>query len=103
MDVEELEASDVDEPTEEEISEIVRTKILIHALIRALSFQTMRVKGLVGKRDLHILIDTGSIHNFLNDVTAADLKCTSLPMSPVQVTIANGSTLTCQAQCKSFR
>lgn len=51
---------------------------------------TMRVKGMAGTRTLHILVDTGSSHNFLSD------KFNKLPsiqlkeIKPLQVTVADG-------------
>ncbi|KAF2302259.1 hypothetical protein GH714_033903 [Hevea brasiliensis] len=35
----------------------------------------MLIKGQCGKKRLHVLIDTGSMHNFLNEQLAKDLQC----------------------------
>ncbi|GKE95612.1 hypothetical protein Tco_1580467 [Tanacetum coccineum] len=41
--------------------------ISLHALNGVHNYQTMRVVGFVGKFIIHIVIDTGSTHNFVND------------------------------------
>ena len=46
----------------------VQPQISMLALSGAQGFQTMRITGLYGKTPLHILIDSGSTHNFL-DIT----------------------------------
>ncbi|GKG21594.1 hypothetical protein Tco_0384189, partial [Tanacetum coccineum] len=60
---------------EEVIREIIEftPQISLHALNGVESFQTMRVTGHMGKQDLHILIDTGRTHNFLDIDKAKDL------------------------------
>lgn len=77
-------------------------EISIHALTGMQNFQTMPVQGSVGKKVLQILIDIGSTHNFLNTATGQSLGCVFSSVAPVKVTAANGSLLTCQAQCKYF-
>ncbi|GKA78501.1 reverse transcriptase [Tanacetum coccineum] len=55
------------------------------------TYQAMRVRGYVGKQPLHILIDSGSTHNFLDVSTANKLPCESIPTTPLRVDVANGS------------
>lgn len=88
----------IEELAELEYLEESNPEISIHALTGTQNFQTMRVRGFVGKKELHILIDTGSTHNFLNVATGQSLDCNHTPVSPVKVTAANGSLLTCEAQ-----
>jgi len=50
--------------------------ISIHTIDRINTYQTIRVTGKVKKRrPLHILIDSGSTHNFLDLTTAKRLNC----------------------------
>ncbi|GJW88274.1 putative nucleotidyltransferase, ribonuclease H, partial [Tanacetum coccineum] len=51
----------------------------------------MRVRGYVGKQPLHILIDCGSTHNFLDVFAAKKLPCQLTPTIPLRVDVANGS------------
>lgn len=48
-------------------------QISIHALIGSPSYSTMRVKGTMGTRQLHILIDSGSTDNFIDTRLAQKL------------------------------
>nr|KYP65271.1 hypothetical protein KK1_011503 [Cajanus cajan] len=50
-------------------------QISVHALTRIANFQTMRVTGYHKKKHLHVLIDSGSTHNFLDIEVAKRLGC----------------------------
>ena len=65
-------------------------------------FNTMRVAGLKGKKTLHILIDSGSTHNFLDEHLATKLGCKLEPITTQSVVIAGGSTLQCQFMVREF-
>ena len=45
----------------------------LHALEGTVNYQTMRVRGSVGKKMLYVLIDTESTHNFISCSMAAKL------------------------------
>lgn len=51
---------------------------------------TMRVKGAMGTRTLHILVDTGSSHNFISEKFSKILADKIIEMKPLQVTVADG-------------
>lgn len=68
-DAEGIECSEEDEVMETE------AQLSIHALIGSAHFQTMRVVGQVGKKPLHILIDSSSTHNFLDREIGRKLGC----------------------------
>uniref|UniRef100_A0A803N426 Chromo domain-containing protein n=1 Tax=Chenopodium quinoa TaxID=63459 RepID=A0A803N426_CHEQI len=77
-------------------------QISVHALAGSNSFQTMRVKGVVNGKDFHILIDSGSTHNFVDMSIAAKLVC-HLEQIPFQsVVVADGNHIPCTQMCKSF-
>ncbi|GKB83583.1 putative mitochondrial protein [Tanacetum coccineum] len=65
-------------------------QITLNALSGLNSYQTMRVKGRVGKKVVYILIDYGSTHNFLDVHTAKKLGCRLAKTTPMQVSVANG-------------
>ncbi|GKA88394.1 gypsy/ty3 retroelement polyprotein [Tanacetum coccineum] len=50
-------------------------QISLNALNGSNTFQTMRVTGKVGKHKLHIFVDCGSTHNFLDDNVAKRIGC----------------------------
>ena len=76
---------------------IVPPKILLHALLEVSTPQTMRVVGSIDGRKLHILIDSGSTHNFVNARFAAKLGCCKVPARGFRVTVANNEVLVCKA------
>ncbi|GKB30396.1 putative mitochondrial protein [Tanacetum coccineum] len=64
-------------------------QITLNALSGLNSYQTMRVRGRVGKQVVHILIDCGSTHNFLDVHIAKKLGCRLAKTTPMQVSVAN--------------
>ena len=62
----------------------------------------MRVTGKVGARGLHILVDSGSTHNFLDISTAKKLICELQKIPPLVVVVADGAQIQCQWKCKGF-
>ena len=86
-----------------EFQEEENPQISINALSGLPGFQTMRVTGMYGKSPLHILLDSGSTHNFLDISMAKKLGCT-IEETPVQaVTVADGNRLHCLHICKKFK
>ncbi|GKC71938.1 reverse transcriptase [Tanacetum coccineum] len=62
-----------------------------NALIGRSTFQTMRVIGHIGKYEIHILVDLGSTHNFIDCEIARKLGCQRNKTCPLQVNVANGN------------
>lgn len=62
----------------------------------------MRVKDVVNGKVLHILIDSGSTHNFLDTKSAAKLGCKVDTISLQAVTVADGNHIACQHRVKDF-
>ncbi|GJS74588.1 retrotransposable element Tf2 [Tanacetum coccineum] len=60
-----------------EEEELVSPQISFNVMTRVTSYQTMRVRGYVGKQLLHILVDSGSTHNFLDLSAARSCQWTS--------------------------
>ena len=50
-------------------------QLSLHALEGTYNFQTMRLKGTVGRKRICILIDSGSTHNFLDAKMVGRLGC----------------------------
>ncbi|KAD2394077.1 hypothetical protein E3N88_41054 [Mikania micrantha] len=100
-----IEVDDADEgeetevPTEEEEEHLIS----IHALTGLPSYSTMRVKGSMGTRQLHILIDSGSTHNFIDVKLAKKLQCPVKEISPILVSVADGKQLTTNQLCPDFQ
>nr|GEZ81395.1 hypothetical protein [Tanacetum cinerariifolium] len=50
-------------------------QISINALIGLPSYSTMRIRGAMGNRQLHIFVDSGSTHNFIDVKLERKLEC----------------------------
>lgn len=79
-----------------------KPQLSVNALSGASAYQTMRVSGLHNKRLLQILIDSGSTHNFLDLELAKKLGCKLKSITPLPVTVANGTRLEALYICRSF-
>ncbi|GJW21473.1 retrotransposable element Tf2 [Tanacetum coccineum] len=62
----------------------------------------MRVIGHFGRQRIHILIDSGSTHNFLDVYMAKKLGCKITEIDPLQVSVADGNKITSRSMCKNF-
>ncbi|KAK4412624.1 hypothetical protein Salat_2909500 [Sesamum alatum] len=62
----------------------------------------MRVTGNVRGKPVHILIYTGSTHNFLDLETTKRLGCKLEDTEPFPVAVANGNKMYSSFACKSF-
>ncbi|GJS62061.1 reverse transcriptase [Tanacetum coccineum] len=66
------------------------------------NFKTMRVKGTVGKHILHILVDYGSTHNFVDIAVAKKLGCHIRSTCLLSVTMGDGYNIATTSECKQF-
>ncbi|GJX81501.1 RNA-directed DNA polymerase, eukaryota, reverse transcriptase zinc-binding domain protein [Tanacetum coccineum] len=76
--------------------------ISLNALTRTTNFKTIRVFGIVGKHIIHILIDCGSTHNFLDKNMAKKIGYHMRNTCPLAVTVADGNNLVTTSQCSSY-
>ena len=64
----------------------------------------MRVVGIVANRyKIHILVDTGSTHNFLDVAMAKRMGCKVIQTKPMTVSVAGGKKLMSMGVCKDFQ
>ncbi|CAL0311123.1 unnamed protein product [Lupinus luteus] len=104
-----LEIDDLEEPTvvneglqEVSIKPCEDPHISVNALTGVASFKTMRVTGRVHKRPLHILIDSGSTHNFMDKHVAEKLGCRIEVLKPIVVTVADGTKVPISSIVRNF-
>ncbi|KAL8153912.1 hypothetical protein V2J09_011672 [Rumex salicifolius] len=101
-DEEDLSAETSPEAMTEQPSDIgEQLQISLNALSGSAHFNCMRVVGQVGQTKLHILIDPGSTHNFLNLDVAKLLGCRLEYVKPLLVA-AVGHKLTSEFKCSDF-
>lgn len=63
---------------------------------------TIRLQGAVGKHDILILIDSGSVASFISTDLAAKLQCTTQEMPTRQFTVADGHPVLCHTFVPDF-
>lgn len=67
--------------------------ISLHAFTGVSGYQTIRVTGYHEKRPLQVLIDTGSMHNFIDQSIAMRLGCQADPIKEQFISIEDGRKL----------
>ena len=63
----------------------------------------MRVQGLVKKKKVIILIDTGSTHNFLNQEIVKRSGVETIETNSLTMFVADSTKLISTAACKGFK
>ncbi|KAJ0092375.1 hypothetical protein Patl1_25651 [Pistacia atlantica] len=64
----------------------------------SLGNRTMRVRAVIHHQELNALIDSGSSHNFINQLVVSQLNLVVTLVTPFCVRIANGDKLECHAR-----
>jgi len=77
--------------------------ISMNAISGANTYQTMKVMGTFMKHPLHILMDLGSTHNFLDLTTNKRLGCDMRSTVPLQISVVNGNKLISSSMCQDFQ
>lgn len=73
--------------------------ISVNALAGNQDFQTMRVVGVVNSKPLHILIDSGSTHNFVDLSLAQKIGCTIESIPDQAITVSDGNQIVMSQVC----
>ena len=92
MDKPEKKIKDAPEEVEEQLTV---PKISFHALSGVATPRTMQVTSVIQGRQLHILIDSGSTHNFVCLKFAKQIECCKTLAPAFQVMVANRERLQC--------
>jgi hypothetical protein len=87
----------------EPLSTFENAQLSLQALTGIANYQTMRVTGLHKKKMLHILLDSGSTHNFLDFEIAKSLGCKLEAIAPLSVTGGGGHKLEAAYICRGFK
>lgn len=86
------------EEEKEEENEVAR--VSLHAMAGTKGACTLKVQGQLQGRNVSILIDSGSTHNFMSQNLAKQLQLSQQPCSPFSITVANGEKLNCDTLVK---
>ncbi|KAL0313874.1 UNVERIFIED_CONTAM: hypothetical protein Sangu_2231800 [Sesamum angustifolium] len=76
--------------------------VSMHAMTGLHDYRIMRVTRNVRDKPMHILIDTGSTHNFLDLETTKRLGCKLDSTEPFPMTVANVNKMYSSFACKNF-
>jgi hypothetical protein len=73
-----------------------------NALVGISTPQTLKIEGYIKKKNVIVLIDSGSIHNFIHYKLAKALNCFIYPAPEFQVMIIDGGTINCSRKCNKI-
>ncbi|KAL0398579.1 UNVERIFIED_CONTAM: Retrovirus-related Pol polyprotein from transposon.6 [Sesamum radiatum] len=76
--------------------------VSLHAMKGDINCKTLRMNGLVGDKEILILIDCGSTHCFVDEKVAGILGCKLEETTPMVVRVADGSKLVSRLICPGF-
>lgn len=96
----EVEVTQKDEPEAEEQLPTATLNSLVGNVYSG--GNTMRVKGTVGNKTLHILLDTWSSHNFLCSKFGKNLASGTAEMKPLLITVADGGKVQGNKMIRNF-
>ena len=85
----------------EENANVEIPEITLHALTCWTVNKTMQIRAMVNGRELVILVDSGSTHNFIRDKVASRLKLPFSSIKPFNVKVANGEPFQCEGKFKN--
>lgn len=91
--LEPTEDSDSDGPQQME-DEVIATVSQSNSL-DSIRRRTMRICGHIGKVNVLILVDSGSVGSFISDKLAAQLQVKTVPCPPIQLMTTDGSPMVC--------
>ena len=89
------------EPTLEE--EEMSPTISCNALTGITTPQTLKIEGHIKKKNVIVLIDSSSTHNFIHCKVAKELNCFLCPAPECQVMVANGGNINCSGKCHNIK
>ncbi|XP_019252819.1 PREDICTED: uncharacterized protein LOC109231628 [Nicotiana attenuata] len=97
---EDAESSEDSEQIVELAEQIEYIEISVYALNGSLGFKCLRATGFNAKKPLHILIDTGSTHNFINSELVQQLRYPVTTTCSQVVATANGTGMKVDKACR---
>lgn len=77
-------------------------QISLNAMTGNTCFQTMKVIKTHDKKLIHILLDSGNAHNFLDLKIAKKLRCKLEKVAPMTIIVGRGDKLVAPFICKDF-
>lgn len=81
----------------------VPREISINALAGSRSVNTIRLQGTLKGKKIHILIDSGSTHSFIDSKLVKQLGLVAEVVPPLLVSVADGSRIIVDSVCKNLQ
>ena len=86
-------------PTPKLLPESPPAQLSLHALSGHLAPKTLRLKGFINNHPISILIDKGSIHNFLHNRVVLNLGLEPTETTLLRITMGNNKEIHCHQLC----
>jgi hypothetical protein len=77
--------------------------IYCHALADINTPQTLKIEGYIKNKKVTMLIDSSSMHNFVNYKLSKSINCFVFTATKFQVMISYGGTINCSGKCHSIK
>ena len=110
IDCEEEEEKEQERSKEEDIiqeqsldKEEINLTISCNTLAGITTPKTIKIGGQIKKKEVIVLIDSGSTHNFIHCKATKELNCFLYPTSECQVMVANGGTINYSGKCHNIK
>ncbi|KAL0313371.1 UNVERIFIED_CONTAM: Retrovirus-related Pol polyprotein from transposon.6 [Sesamum radiatum] len=97
-----MEFVDQTDPQIREDENVSDMSVSLNAMSGNMNLNTLRVKGIAYKSEIHVLIDSGSTHCFIDEDAAVQLGCQLEGITPVHVSVADDSKLVSRLYCPEF-
>ncbi|GAV73645.1 gag-asp_proteas domain-containing protein, partial [Cephalotus follicularis] len=75
------------------------TEISMLALAGQHNPNSIRITGMYHEHSIHVLIDSGSTNNFIQERVVTKLDMTCIPTTPFKVYVGNGDFIWCSKKC----
>ena len=76
--------------------------ISCNALARITTPKTLKIEGHIKNKNVIVLIDSRSTHNFIHCKVAKELNCFLYPTPECQVMLTNSWTINCSGKCHNI-
>lgn len=83
--------------------EAMNSTIYCNAFSGIATPQTIKIEGHIKKKNVIVLIYSGSTHNFIHCKIAKELNCFLYPALECQVMVASGGTINCSGKCHHIK
>ncbi|VFQ85938.1 unnamed protein product [Cuscuta campestris] len=92
----------LDSVEEQEVETLEEAEISFNAILGRPTTTTMKLLGSISSKEVLLLVDSGSTHNFISDSVVRDLNLPTFSIPTFGVQIGDGSVVRCNQICKGI-